>query len=194
MQQLFQTLGPILAVAIPAALIARWIVRDRREMRELERQARCGPGCICGGENVRARQNAPPVIQAPQPVYQQQPQPQIIVFQQPAPQVMCQPQAQIYYLPAQQPHAAYPPTQPQRIYLRTPDTAYAPYPQTAHPQAQQPMSYYPGQGPGPTDYPQEAYYLPPSQPVGYLPPPRASAIDEARRRFEIELEEMKRRQ
>jgi hypothetical protein len=32
MQELFVQWGPILAVAIPAALFARWIVRNRREM------------------------------------------------------------------------------------------------------------------------------------------------------------------
>src|SRR5262245_25287464 len=112
MQQLFVTLGPVLAVAIPAVLIARWIVRERREMHELERQARCGPGCICNGERLQERQQAPAyqqqpaplVIQAPAPMAYQQPQaqPQIIVLQAPAPQIAYQPQPQpqVIYLPA----------------------------------------------------------------------------------------------
>jgi hypothetical protein len=81
----------------------------------------------------------------------------------------------------------------QIIYLPAPQTAYAPNPQTAQPQARQPMSYYPGATTEPIDYQPQVYYLPASRPVGQLPPPRASAIDGARRRFEVEREEMRRR-
>jgi hypothetical protein len=76
-----------------------------------------------------------------------------------------------------------PPQQPQIVYLPSAPPQYQPTPQ---PQAKPPVSYYPGHSPEPTDYPQEIYYLPTSQPVGQLPPARASDIDEARRRFEME--------
>jgi hypothetical protein len=108
-------------------------------------------------------------------MYQQpQAQPQIIVIQQPAPQPVYQPQPQVIYLPA-------PTYQPQQVNgqnVQQPIRGGAP------------QSYYPGPEP---DYPQEVYYLPPSQPIGQLPPARASDISEARRRFEIEREEMQRR-
>jgi hypothetical protein len=67
------------------------------------------------------------------------------------------------------------------------------YKPTPQPQGQAPVSFYRGYSPEPTEYPQEIYYLPPAQPVGQHPPPRATAINEARRRFEREREEMKRR-
>lgn len=55
MQELFTALAPYLAVAIPAALIAHWWIKDRQENRELEQRIRCGPGCICGGERELKR-------------------------------------------------------------------------------------------------------------------------------------------
>jgi hypothetical protein len=189
MQQLFVTLGPILAVAIPAALIARYIVRDRREMRELEQQARCGPGCICGGENVRAYQHA---VANQQAAYIQAP-PQMIYVQAPAPVYLSAPQPQVVYLPSPRymQDQAQIPVQAQPRYLpaarRVQPPQYQPREHYAPPP--QPMTYYPGPEP---DYPEyQQHYLPPARIVGQLPPASASDIEEARRMFEIEKEEMK---
>lgn len=208
MQELImENIGAILAMTILGALLASlipWIIREIRETHELKRIARCGPGCICGGENVQARR--PISAQAPQPmmIYQPQPQapmiiqqptPQIIYLQAPTPQVVYQPQPQPIYIQA-------PPQQHQARQIPAPQSA-APHPwqhpdhppQTHVPQRhdQQPTSYYPGYAPEPEDYQPEVRYLPPSQPVGQFPPPRASAIDEARRAFEKEREMERRR-
>jgi hypothetical protein len=179
--------GPILAVGILAAFILPVWIRLRREAQEDRRT--CGPGCICAGENrAEAHQNVTVYVQNPQPNYQQQPQ---IVYLQ-APQAPQQPQApQVIYLQApqqaqQQP--VYLPEQP--IYLQAPpqdqrQVQYLPAPQYQpqhhYPAQQAPQSYYAGPE---ADYPQEVYYLPPSQPVGQLPPASAREVDEARRRLE----------
>jgi hypothetical protein len=211
MQELFVFWGPVLAAAIPLALIARCIVRQVKETRELNERIRrpvdcCGAGCICGGENLRARQQI--VVHMGQPNYQQQPQviyiqtpqqqpappqsPQIVYLQapqQPQPQPMCLPapqdQRQVRYLPA--PQMAYQPDPP--IYASQ-----------WHPQ-QAPQSYYPGPAPiveeYKTDYPhqQTAPQLPPAR-VQYLPPALVNVANEVRRRledWELEMELQRRR-
>lgn len=68
MQELFETLAPYLALAIIVIALARWIIRDRREERELDQVIRCGPGCICNGETVRERQSQPVYIQQPRQI------------------------------------------------------------------------------------------------------------------------------
>lgn len=195
-------IGPLLAVGILSLALATlipWIVRSRREDREIEQRIRCGAGCICGGENVRQQKTgnnitsfqapAPLIIHArqPQPVHYPQQQPVIVVLQQPAPQPVYQQQPQVVYV---QP----PPQQPQ--YLPAP--TYQPNETRGnrmnHPNssAYAPQSYYPGYSPSPD--PQEVYRLPPQQPVGQLPPPKASDIAEAtRRKWERECEEVRRR-
>src|SRR6266542_3454290 len=116
--------GPILAVGILAAVIfAGWRQMNREEP-EPERVDRCGPGCICGGENLRARQQVVIYAQQSQPNYQQQPQ--IIYVQTPQQQPTPQQAPQIVYLQA--------PPQSQPQYLPAPQdqrqVRYLPAPQT----------------------------------------------------------------
>jgi hypothetical protein len=226
-------IGQIIALVALALIAAKVISYFRQPIPE------CGPGCICGGENVRARQehsnsvlpSSPVIIQQPAPVMQ--PQPMIILVQQPAPQMMAPTQPQVIYLPAPQPQAQ--PQQP--LYLPAPEPARDYYDERAKERQREatvrgnknragkespevanlppldsgkardqvaktvgvsgktidyePQSYYPG--PTVEDYQPEVHYLPPQQPVGQLPPARASDIEEARRKWERECEEMKHR-
>jgi hypothetical protein len=188
--------GPILA----AGILAGFLLAGRRGWKRAE--AECGePGCICGGERARAYREmrlAAPQSQ-PQYQYQQQsvyvPQQQPIYMQAPQPIYIQVPQPEIRYLPTQQPIYLQSPPQSPPMYLPAPQDQ-RPAPQaiyTPYPQAQAPQSYYAGPPPIVEEYQPEVYYLPAQQPVGQLPPARASAIDEARRRFERERDEMKRR-
>jgi hypothetical protein len=181
----------IAAVAVTLAVIAR---------RKYQKAWECGPGCICGGENVRARQSvgaaygqqqsAPLVIQAPQPIYQQQPTPQIIVLQAP-PQIIPQQQApQVVYVQAPQPQYA-PAPQPQVVMIPAQTTPQY-QPREIYQQPAQLASYYPGPEPIAAEYAPEIRYLPPAQLVGQFPPASASTIEEARRRW-VEHEQPGRR-
>jgi hypothetical protein len=200
---LFQAVGvdPMWAYLIIGGIAVALAIAARRKYRKAWE---CGPGCICGGENLRTYQNAvaqqqspaPLVIQAPQPMAYQQPAPQIIVLQAPGPQMLPQAQPQIIMLQAPAPQPQYQqPQAPQIHYLPAPEPR-ATYSPTYQPTPQAPMSYYLGHTPEPADYPQEVHYLQPAQVVGQLPPPRADEIRaayEARRNFEREREEMRRR-
>jgi hypothetical protein len=188
MQELFVTLGPILAIAIPAILIGRWIVREVKETREINQQIRCGPGCVCGGENIRARQDIVVYAQQPQQTYQQQPQ--IIYMQSPPPPL--EPQVIYIQAPPQPQYLPSPQDQRQVRYLPAPQTEYQPdpaiYAPQHHPQ-QAPQSYYPGPAPIVEEYqpdypqPQPARQVPPAH-IQYIPPAPISPRDEVERRLE----------
>jgi hypothetical protein len=186
--------GPILGVGILAAIIyAGWRQMNREEPAP-EYVDRCGPGCICGGENVRARQQVVIYGQQPQPNYQQQPQ---VIYVQAPPQQIPQPQVpQVIYLQAPpQPQPQYlpaPQDQRQARYLPAPQTAYQPEPPVYVPQYHDPQerqSYYPGPEPYfedyQPDYPQQrpVRQIPPAR-VQYLPPAPVSPANEVRRRLE----------
>lgn len=199
--------GPILAAGILAAVIfAGWRQMNREEA-EPAPVDRCGPGCICGGENLRARQQVVIYGQQPQPNYQQQPQ---IIYVQVPPQQIQQPQApQVIYLQAPpQPQPQYlpaPQDQRQVRYLPVPQTAYQPDPPVYVPQhhdQQQRQSYYAGYFPEPDDDYQQHYqpqqqvrHIPPAR-VQYLPPAPVNPANEVRRRledWELEKELQRRR-
>lgn len=173
------------------------------KMRQIEKG--CGSaGCIDGGYVFPFRDVQQAPQQQPQTIYlQQQPsvyqvlaQPQVIYVQQSPPMYLQSPPPQIHYLSApQQAPQMHPQAPPAAHYLPAAPAHYQPSPQPAYP-SRQPMSYYPGYSPDLDPYIEEyqpVYSLPARQPVGQLPPARASAIDEARRRFESERNEMKRR-
>lgn len=147
-------IGPALAIGILIIIgltVIPHIVRSRREDKELDRISACGPGCICGGENVRQYQNAQqyqqraiaayqqagqrqeylaqqfaasqqPII-VHQPHYQPQPEPApIIIMQAPAPQQ----QRQRQVIVVQAPQQIAQPQAPQIHYLQPPQPQYQP--------------------------------------------------------------------
>jgi hypothetical protein len=198
--------GQLLAVGILGALIYAGWRRMNREEPEPAPVDRCGPGCICGGENLRARQQIVIYGQQPQPNYQQQPQ---VIYVQVPPQQIAPAQApQVIYLQAPpQPQPQYlpaPQDQRQVRYLPAPQTAYQPEPPIYAPQhhpQQAPQSYYAGPEPYFEEYqpeyqqPQPARQIPPAR-VQYLPPAPVSPANEVRRRledWELEKELQRRR-
>lgn len=194
-QLLAEYWGPLLAVGI----LAGFLLAGRRGWKRAE--AECGPGCICGGENLRRQEQttaliqaqqqtpAPIVIHAPTSAYQPQQQPQIIVLQAPAPapqQYAAQPQ--IIYLQA-------PESQPRQLPAPQPIVRYEPAPERYAPQETYsppvaPQSYYPGPEIVIEDYQQPQ--LPPGS-ARYLPPASSAEIKELRRRHQVEKKEMERR-
>lgn len=155
-------IGAIIGIGIIVAFLIPALIRQRREFRELDQQIRCGPGCICAGENVRQYARQQLVIQAPQ---------QVIYLEAPSPIVLQASQPDVRYLPARgettpivsryrpEPYQA-----PRRV-----ESYYA-----------EPEPYYPDQDL--MDYARSVpRYLPRQQPVAYLPPASADQVEAARR-------------